>query len=228
MEEKSLVTNIQYAQILRVFPDLSEISAEEWEACEPVVRNFVEKTVVFNAADFDHYTLFILQGKVRITNLAENGRATAMNQISEGDVCSLMVLSTMSQREYLGFMTAETPIEALFVKKSYFIKWIGMYPNFRKFIFENILDGFIHLTSLIHNVLFQRLDLRLAKFLIEKTSVSQPNLHMTHQEIAVELGTAREVISRMLKRFKDEGYIESGRGYLRIVQRGKLEKLEIG
>jgi CRP/FNR family transcriptional regulator len=228
MEEKSLLTKIQYAQIVRVFPVLSEINAEEWEACEPIVRKFTEKTVVFDAADFDDYSIFILQGKVRITNLAENGRATAMNQISGGDVCSLMVLSTMSQREYLGFMTAETSIEALFVKKSSFIKWIGMYPNFRKFIFENILEGFIHLTGLIHNVLFQRLDLRLAKFLIEKTSASQPVLHMTHEEVAVELGTAREVVSRIFKRFKDEGYIESGRGYLRILQRSKLEKLEVG
>jgi CRP/FNR family transcriptional regulator len=148
-----------------------------------------------------------------------------MNRISEGDVCSLMVLSTLSQREYLGFMTSETPIEALFVRKSYFIKWIGMYPNFRKFIFENILDGFIHITGLLHNVLFQRVDLRLAKWLFEKTSVQQLELRMTHEEIAMEIGTAREVISRLLKRFKEEGIIESRRGYLKVIEREKLNNL---
>jgi CRP/FNR family transcriptional regulator len=223
-----LLTKIQDDQVMRVFPILAEISSEEWEASEPVMRNFAAKTVVFNAVDFEQYSIFIIQGKVRITNLGENGRATAMNQISDGDVCSLMVLSTMSQREYLGFMTSETSVLAVFLKKSYFLKWIGIYPNFRKFIFDNILNGFVHLTGLIHNVLFQRLDLRLANFLIEKTSVSQPVLRMTQEEVAIELGTAREVVSRIFKRFKEEGYIQAGRGYLRVVHRSKLENLENG
>jgi CRP/FNR family transcriptional regulator, anaerobic regulatory protein len=222
-----VVNKSKYDHIIRVFPALFVISKEDWEASEPTVRHFAENKLVFAAADFDHSSIFILQGTVRITNLAENGKASAMNRISEGDVCSLMVLSSMSQREYLGYMTAETPIEALFIKKSHFVKWIGLYPEFRSFIFENILDGFIYLTDLINNVLFQRLDLRLAKFLLERTTSAEPDLHMTHEQIAGELGTAREVISRMLKRFKDEGYIESSRGRLQIKRRSELEALQL-
>jgi CRP/FNR family transcriptional regulator len=214
------------ARIKTVFPALAEVSQVDWKACSPTIRQYPGKTLVFTADDFEYYAIFILQGTVRITNLGDHGRAAGVNRIHAGDVCSLMILSTLSQCDYPGFMTSETEVEALFVRKSSLIQWMSAYAQFRKYIFQNIFNVFLHISDVLHNVIFQRLDLRLARLLLEKTSLQTRELRITHEELALELGTAREVISRMIKRFKEEGLLDTKRGQLTILQRSKLEQLQ--
>lgn len=212
--------------LLAIFPCLQAIPAEERAAAKPRLRTFPAKSTLFRSDDAVNYTLFLISGTVQISNLTEDGRETLSNRLSAGDICALMVLSGLSEREYPGTITSETEVTALFVAKRSFLLWIQKYAPIRNAVFGNIMDGLIRMGSLLSDKISQQpLDSRLAGVLLERTSEQHPTVRITHQELAVELGSAREVVSRVLGRMKKKGWIATGRGFVTVHQRNMLSGL---
>ncbi|CAH1198905.1 cAMP-activated global transcriptional regulator CRP [Paenibacillus plantiphilus] len=208
-----------------IFPCFRTIPTEEWAAAKPHLRSFPAKSTLFRSDDAVHYTLFLISGTVQILNLTEGGREALTNRLSAGDICAMMVLSGLSDREYPGTITAETEVTVMFVEKKAFLHWIQVYAPIRNAVFGNILDGLIQLGSLLSDKMSQPLDFRLAETLLKLTSAQQPTVRITHQQLAVELGSAREVVSRVMGRMKKKGWIETGRGVVTVRQRGALTEL---
>jgi CRP/FNR family transcriptional regulator len=207
------------------FPCFRAIPAEEWASAQPQLRTFPAKSTLFRSEDAVEYALFLISGTVQISNVTESGRETLSNRLSAGDICAMMVLSGLSEREYPGMITAETDVTVLFVAKSSFLRWIQVYAPIRNAVFGNILDGLIRLGSLLSGKMSQPLDSRLAGALLKLTSEQQPTARITHQQLAIELGSAREVVSRTLGRMQKKGWIATGRGWVTVRQRGALMEL---
>jgi CRP/FNR family transcriptional regulator len=95
---------------------------------------------------------------------------------------------------------------------------------FRQQVFHSYGERLIKLIALIEDISFAKLEIRLAKFLLEKGSVNTP-IRTTHQALATELGTAREVISRQLKEFEKQGWVQLNRGKIEISNHDALARL---
>ncbi|MBW7460981.1 Crp/Fnr family transcriptional regulator, partial [Paenibacillus sepulcri] len=178
----------------------------------------------FRSEDAAEYAVFLLAGTVQISNITEDGREALASRLTAGDICAMMVLSGLSEREYPGAMTAETEVAALFVTKSSFLLWIQRHAPIRNAVFGNILDGLIRMGGSLSAKLSKPLEARLAEVLLKLTA-EQPTIHITHKQLAAELGSVREVVSRQLNRMQLKGWITTGRGCVSIQQREALKEL---
>jgi CRP/FNR family transcriptional regulator len=208
-----------------IFPCFQAIPHEEWAAANPQLKLFPPKSTLFRSDDAAAYTLFLISGTVQISHLTEDGRQALSNRLSAGDICAMMVLSGLSEREYPGTITAETEVTVLLVAKESFLRWIQVYAPVRTAVFGNILEGLLRMGSLLTDTMSQPLDSRLAGILLKLTSESHPTLRITHQQLAVELSSAREVVSRVLGQMKRKSWIVTGRGSITIMERKALTEL---
>jgi CRP/FNR family transcriptional regulator len=211
------------SRIVDVFPFLKTVSPAEWMKAQPRVVAFPCNTRIFQKEDAAEHGMFLLSGSARITLIGESGSESVLSILSAGEVCSLLVLSGLSDRDYPGSLIAETDVEVLFVSKSCFLSWVQVNDSIRSAIFGGLLDSMIRVSELLKVKQNMPLEKRLAKALLRVTSEKQPILHITHQELAAEIGSVREVVSRALQRYHRRGWVETGRGWVRITSRGNLE-----
>lgn len=205
------------------FPCLRAVSSKEWAEAAPVIRNFPAKSGIFQKEDAAVYGMFLIHGSARISLIVDNGSESILHVLSAGEVCALFVLSGLSGRDYPGSLVAETDVQALFVLKGSFLRWVTEHEPIRNAIFGGLLDGMIRMGGAAQSRETARLEPRLAGALLRLTTETQPLLHTTHRELAVEIGSAREVVSRALLRYQRKGWVETGRGWVRILNRGELE-----
>ncbi|MFC5402686.1 Crp/Fnr family transcriptional regulator [Cohnella soli] len=218
----SIVTN---KRVLEALSYLREVSPEEWENAQPEVRIFPAKSRLFQKEEAAIYGIFLIRGTARINQIGEDGSERVVNKLAPGEICALLVLSGLSGRDYPAAIEAETEVEALFVTKRSFLRWVQEYELIRRTVFGNLLDGLMRLGEQLLTKQTKPLDFRLAEALLSSTSERQPLRRITHNELAAEIGTAREVVSRALHRYQQQGWVETGRGWVRITRRNELEAL---
>lgn len=219
---KSIVTDQRFFE---VFPCLRVVSPEDWDEAQPEVRTFSAKSRLFQREDATFYGMFLLSGSARIIQIGKDGDELIVNKLNPGEICALLVLSGLSGRDYPAVIESETVAEALFVSKLSFLRWVQKYESIRKTVFGTLLEGILHMGERFHAKQTKPLDMRLAEVLLSSTSERQPLLRITHFELATEVGTAREVVSRTLQRFQRQGWVETGRGWIRINRRSGMEVL---
>ncbi|MDF2964379.1 MAG: Crp/Fnr family transcriptional regulator [Paenibacillus sp.] len=218
-----MTPGVKDSQLFEVFPCLSAVNPGEWAEAQPFIRTFPAKARIFQKEDAAVYGMFLLRGTARITLIGENGSESVINLLSAGEVCSLLVLSGLSGRDYPGSLIAETEVEALFVLKRSFLRWVQEHEPIRNAIFGGLFDGMLRMSELLQTKQSMPLEKRLAGALLRVTSEKQPLLRITHQELAAEIGSVREVVTRALQRYQRKGLLETGRGWVRIVHRSELE-----
>ena len=178
---------------------------------------------VFHAGDMCEAFLLLLDGEVRVQLTSAGGREITLYRIGRGGSCILTTSCLLSNENYPAEAIAESDVEALAIPISSFQDALEESQWFRRFVF----DGFsMRLTSVIQkieHIAFTSIDARLAAVLLEldRNGVQK----VTHQDIAVELGTAREVVSRHLKRFESHGWVQLGRGKVTLVDRDRIQAM---
>jgi CRP/FNR family transcriptional regulator, anaerobic regulatory protein len=218
----SIVTD---KRVLEVFPCLRDVSPEDWDEAQPEVRTFSPKSRLFQREEATFYGMLLMSGSARISQIGKDGSEQIVKKLNPGEICALLVLSGLSGRDYPAVIDAETEVEALFVSKLSFLRWVQEYESIRRTVFGTLLEGIMHMGEQLQARQTKSLDMRLAEKLLSSTSEKQLMLRMTHYELAAEIGTAREVVSRTLQRFQRKGWVETGRGFVRITCRTELEEL---
>jgi CRP/FNR family transcriptional regulator len=181
-------------------------------------------TVVFRELDTCNNFLLVLEGSVRVQKLSESGREIVLYRVESGQSCVLTTSCLLAGERYSAEGIAETDVRAVALPDAIFSKAVASCRPFREFVFASYGDRIAGLLMLIDAVAFGRMDGRLASLLYEKSRDSD-EVEMMHQELARELGTAREVVSRLLKEFERRGWLLLGRGRVRILDHASLLKL---
>ena len=178
---------------------------------------------VFHAGDLCQAFLILLDGEVRVQLTSESGREVTLYRIGPGGSCILTTSCLLSDEHYPAEAIAESDIEALAIPVANFQAALESSQWFRRFVFDGFSSRLTSVIRKIEQIAFTAIDVRLAGVLLEldKKGVDK----ITHQDIAVELGTAREVVSRHLKRFESEGWVRLGRGKVSLVDRQRIEAL---
>ena len=208
------------------FPALKDIQDPRWRALMGSAREVTipPGTAVFHAGDACRNFLFVLDGWVRVEKLGENGREIVLYRVGRGETCLLTTSCLIARERYPAEGVTETEVRAVALPDELFNEALALSPEFRGFVFASFGARLTELMALIEAITFGRGDARLARRLLESGTPSG-EVVATHQELAAELGTAREVVSRFLKEFERRGYVRLARGRIEITDRAALETL---
>jgi CRP/FNR family transcriptional regulator len=177
---------------------------------------------VFEPGQHADNLLMLLSGTVRVQQRSETGREVFLYRVHAGESCVLTTACMLAEENYAAEGITETDVEAVVIPRRVFDDLVGRSEVFRSFVFRAYSRRIADLFGLIDAIVFQRVDVRLAGRILELAQDGQ--VAATHQALAVELGTAREVISRTLGEFQRRTWVEQSRGMIRILNREALER----
>lgn len=163
-----------------------------------------------------------LAGQSRVYKMSTSGREILLYRVAAGETCVITTTCLLGHSNYPASTIVEEPIRDVIIPAAAFNQLMIDSAVFRQFVMTNYGVLISDLIVLLDEVAFHSIDARLAKLLLDAGSAT---ISRTHQLIADELGTAREVVSRQLKRFELKGWVSLGRGHVEISNRTALEKL---
>jgi CRP/FNR family transcriptional regulator, anaerobic regulatory protein len=209
---------------MSLFPELEALE----EPCKKLLLQYARiveapvGTIGYQEGDHCGGYVLRLKGRSRVYKMSAGGREILLYRVGAGETCVITTTCLLGNSQYPASTIVEEAIEDVIVPDAIFQRLMIDSPVFRQYVMQNYGALISDLIVLLDEVAFQTLDARLAKCLLD---IGNNNIQRTHQQIADELGTAREVISRQLKRLEQKGWLSMGRGVIEIQQRGELLKL---
>ncbi|MBI5942935.1 MAG: Crp/Fnr family transcriptional regulator [Chloroflexi bacterium] len=182
---------------------------------------------VFLEGDRVEAIALIISGVVRVYKVGETGREITLYRFGNGSSCILSANAILSQKTFPAIATVEQDAEAVMIPAVTFRDWVRRYDLWREFVFDLLSQRLSTVMEVIDEVAFHRMDRRVASLILKQANVQNP-LKITHQEIAAELGSSREVISRLLEDFVSDGSIRSGRGLIEVLDFELLKSRSLG
>jgi len=167
-------------------------------------------------------------GLLRVYKVGESGREITLYYVKPGQTCLLNISCLMSGMACPATAVVEEPVEAVVFSGARFRNWVATHTGVRDFVFEILSTRVAHIMALVEEVAFRKMDQRLADYLCERfLGTDQPvqELPVTHEKIASDLGSAREVVSRLLKEFEREKAVKLARGKIYLEQIDVLRSL---
>lgn len=178
---------------------------------------------VFRPGGLCNAFLIILSGFVRVQLTSASGREVTLYRIGSGGSCVLTTSCLLGNESYPAEAIAETDVRAIAIPAVSFHAAMDASQTFRNFVFQRFSARLTGIIQKIEELSFTPIDARLAAALLE---MNEKNVEkMTHYALAVELGTAREVVSRHLKRFEDNGWVRLGRGRVILLDFKSLQRI---
>ena len=181
-------------------------------------------TQIFAPGETADSLWLLLEGTVKVQQRSETGREIFLYRVHAGESCVLTTACMLAFEDYSAEGTSETDVKAVAIPREVFDSLVAKSPVFREFVFTAYSRRITDLFTLIDDIVFQRMDVRLASRLLELAD-SDCVVHATHAVLGTELGTAREVISRTLSEFHRRGWVEQARGEVRLTGKEGLERL---
>lgn len=166
--------------------------------------------------------LLVLTGAVKVQIMSNNGREVLLYHVRSGDSCVLTTSCLLSGDSYPAEGISESEVQAFAMSSHAFYRCMEQSAFFREFVFKNFSSRLANLIGRMETVVFDTIDQRICKVLLE---TEEKVIAKTHHELAYELGTAREVVSRHLKNFENYGWINLKRGTIDIINRDALRRI---
>jgi CRP/FNR family transcriptional regulator, anaerobic regulatory protein len=164
----------------------------------------------------------LLEGSIKVVKQAASGRELMLYRVAPGGSCIITSSCLLGHSDYNARGIAESPLSLLLLPAPVFAQLMFDHMPFRDFVFHLFAERIGELMQLVEEVAFARLDQRLAKLLLAR---NESVLNITHQQLADQLGSVREIVSRLLKGFAAQGLVSLGREQLTIIDRNGLQKL---
>lgn len=213
--------------VLRLYPALGEVDATEfgaaWRDGTSLLR-LPRGAALFSPGQACGGFPLLLEGEARVFRMAPNGRQLELYRLSAGEVCLVSSASLFTQAEMSAFGQTVTPTTVWMLPPELFALWLDKSPPFRRFVLGQYTARLTELSELVDALAFQRLDQRLAQALLGQG----PVLAVTHQQLADRLGTAREIVTRLLRRFEQAGWVAVSREHIELLQPAALRQLAAG
>jgi CRP/FNR family transcriptional regulator, anaerobic regulatory protein len=209
---------------MSLFPELEALEESNKKLLLQYARIVEAPVGTIGYQEGDHCSGYVLRlkGRSRVYKMSASGREILLYRVGAGETCVITTTCLLGNSQYPASTIVEEEIQDVIVPDAIFQRLMIDSPVFRQYVMQNYGALISDLIVLLDEVAFQTLDARLAKCLLD---VGNNTIQRTHQQIADELGTAREVISRQLKRLEQKGWLSMGRGVIEIQQRGELLKL---
>ncbi len=189
-----------------------------------LIRDHTKGYQVFGPDNVPDSLIFLYDGTIRVSQTSGNGRDIVLYRVDAGESCVLTTACMLAEEAYSAEGLAETNISVVVLPKASFDRLVADEPAFRSFVFAAYSRRLIDLLRVVDDVAFGRIDVRLAERLLVLAG-GDKEIAATHQEIASELGTAREVISRVLHDFQKRDLIAQSRGRIALTDKSGLRAI---
>ena len=219
-----LTPALEAKRLLELYPVLAGLPADRLAALtQPqAIMQLPAGTQVFAEHQPCQGFPLLIEGSIKVVKLAASGRELVLYRVAPGGSCIISSSCLLSHTDYNARGIAETPLTLLALPVPVFSALMMEHAPFRDFVFHLFAERIGELMQLVEEVAFARLDQRLAKLLLAR---NERQLNITHQQLADELGSVREIVSRLLKGFVAQGLVELGREQLTIIDRNGLQKI---
>lgn len=182
------------------------------------IKTYKEGEMIMNEESYIHAIPIVLQGSIRVMRADEDGRELLLYYIKPGESCIMSFLGGIHQDKSKVKAIAEEEVEILFISIEKTRELLKDHTEWLDYIFRLYHKRFEELLSVVNAVAFKKIDDRILDFLKKKKKLlNSSEIHITHQELADELGTARVVVSRLLKQMEHEGLVTLGRNKIVLV-----------
>lgn len=208
----------QYNRISRSLPILARADSQlvrEFQQAVSLAHTPAGRDIFVEGDRVDGIAL-LLSGVVRVYKIGETGREITLYRFGLGESCILTANAILSDKSFPAIASVEQDAEAVMIPTTTFRDWVRRYDIWREFVFDLLSQRLSSMMEIVDEVAFQRMDVRVDSWLLQQAKVQNP-LRVTHQHIAAELGSSREVISRLLEDLVSTGLIRSGRGTVEIL-----------
>ena len=210
-------------QLYPAFASMSETAMDEMLAAS-LVKTVPKGTVLFDENSPCQAFPMVLDGSVRVVKSAPSGRELQLYRVLPGESCILSTGCMMGNAPYSATGIAETDLTVVALPPHLFHKLLSEHVPFRNYVFGLFTERITELMQLVEAVAFHKLDQRLAALLLGKGRI----VHTTHQQLADELGSVREIVSRLLKTFAERGLVSLGREEIELTDPPALRQIAEG
>ncbi len=196
-------------------PILAGLSIADAEAVanQAIQINPTAGTRLFDIGNACQSLPLVLSGSIRVFKQADSGREISLYRVQAGELCIVTVSCLLGGDPYPATGIAESDVTAITLPRPLFTRLIDNHPPFRQAVFHLFAERLSGLMQLVEEVAFRKLDQRLAVLLASRA----PLINSSHQHLADELGSVREIVSRLLKQFEEQGWIRLGREKVEIL-----------
>lgn len=213
---------------LNTVPGLQHITEAVWEEALAAseMLAFPAGAKLVECGDTARQFVIVLQGVIRVYQMADTGREICLYRVRSGEVCMLTLTKLLRAKYVCAQAIAEEDVRILAMPLAYFHRLMDKSSDFRNHVMCSMARCLTDMMQMVASVSFERLELRLACLIGELVQLhSSSTLKVTHQEVANELGTTREVVSRILKDFEHLGCIKLGRGSIEVISGKTLQQI---
>lgn len=215
---------VDRASVLDLYPAIAALPVSVLEEIlqAQAIMQLPAGAQVFTEAQSCQGFPLLLSGSIKVMKLAASGRELVLYRVMPGGSCIITSSCLLGHTDYNARGIAETPLTLLILPLAVFSRLMQEHPPFRDFVFHLFAERIAELMQLVEEVAFARLDQRLAKLILGRKEVV---LNVTHQQLADELGSVREIVSRLLKGFAAQGLVSLGREQLTVTDRSGLQNI---
>ena len=210
-------------QLLGQYPALRDLSDDEVGRvlAEGSLREVPAGTVMFDEAQPCLGFPFVLQGEIGVSKLSENGREIQLYTVDAGESCILTSSCLLGSVDYDAHGVALADTSVFILPRPTFERLLRSSDAFRHYVFGLFAERISDLMQTVEEVAFKRLDQRLAALLLRRG----PRVLATHQQLADELGSVREIISRIVRNFATQGLVKTGREQITVLDAEGLRRV---
>lgn len=216
---------------LTTLPFWSKLSTQQQSILSASVSEVqYRKGAVLHEAEMDCVGLFlILEGQLRVYTISEEGRELTLYRLFARDMCLLSASCIIRGLQFDVMVSAVEDITALQIPSGIYARLMEESIPVTSYTNEIMASHFSEVMWLMDQIMNKKLDARISAFLLEEARLqNQEQISITHEQIANHLGSAREVVTRMLKHFQNEGVLKLGRGSITVLDQGALKQLSFG
>ncbi len=180
-----------------------------------VVKDFNANETIIREGQFISTFPIVLRGLIRISRTNDDGNELLLYYLQENEVCAMSLTCCMAHQTSNVNAVTEEETQVILLPVELLDKWIGKYPGWKQFVMQSFQIRFRELINTLDALAFMKLDERLVRYFMDRNKKSDAKTFKgTHQDLALQLNSSREVISRLLKKLEKDGKIELSRNFI--------------
>lgn len=216
---------MNYLTYLPIFDKLTKLQQDALKSSS-IIRTFSKGEILHNGSQDCTGLFLVLSGQLRAFTISDEGREITMYRLFERDICLFSASCIMKSIRFDMTIAAEKDTDLLIIPSEVYKNIMEVSAPLANYTNEVMASRFSEVMWLIDQIMWKSFDKRLADFLLNEADIENTNkLKITHEIIGNHLGSPREVVTRMLKYFVNEGLISLSRGTVEIIDKAGLEKI---
>lgn len=212
---------------LELFPALAHIDHPAWMAAleSATIMTLPARKVIFKQGDSGRSFVLILNGSVRVYHTSEAGREIVLYRIRPGEMCILSLVRLLNMSEYAAEAKTESEVCVASIPFQKFHAAMEASAALQTSVMMTMGRRLLQITALLEDVSFERVDTRIARWVMDHLDPVARRVNVTHSHLASELGATREGIGRTLKRFERQGWVLQTRGTIHVLDADSLSRV---